>query len=249
MTTLRRLIFPLFATCIALAVGIALGTGPLRGSSASGDGGSSSDAAELADRVAALKAGQQFNEAAAAKSSSGWLDGTLASKQVTLVVLPGVDAERVEAMQDSIAQAGGQVAASVAIAKDYLDPAKKTYVDTVADQSLQSAEDLESLSEAETYEQIGALVARAYVGHKEDTTFDEQAIQIDSELAGAKLLKVAATPTTRGAVTVVLAPGSQGASATFDARNTIVGELVLALARQGDATVLVTPRRVVRTAA
>lgn len=242
MTTVRRLIFPLFVTCVALAVGIALGTGPLRGSTASGDSGSKADTAALKDQVSALEEGQQFNEAAAAKVSSGWLDGSVATRGVTLVVLPGVSGARVKAAQAAIAESGGgTLAATVSIDPDYVDPAKKTYVDTVADQSLQSAADLKALTDAETYQQIGALVARAYVGHLDASEFDEQASQIDSELAGAKLLDVAEPPTTRGSVAVVLAPGGQGDGAAFDARNTIVGELVVALTKQGDGAVVVTP--------
>ena len=73
------------------------------------------------------------------------------------------------------------------------------------------------------------------------STFDEEANKIDSELAGAKLVTVAEPLTLRGTATVVLAPGTHGNSADVDARNTIVGALVKALARQGDGTVLVTP--------
>lgn len=242
MTTVRRLIFPLFVTCVALAVGIALGTGPLRGSSAEGDSSAAGDTAALADQVSALEEGQEFAEAASSTAASKWLDGSVATRGVTLVVLPGVSKSRVRAAEAAIAQTGGgTLAATVTIDPDYVDPAKKTYVDTVADQSLQSAADLKALADAETYQQIGALVARAYVGHLDAAAFDEQASQIDSELAGAKLLDVAEAPTVRGSVTVVLAPGGQGESAAFDARNTIVGELVIALAKQGDGTVVVTP--------
>lgn len=241
MTTVRRLIFPLFATCVALAVGIALGTGPLRGSSADGNTGDGATNSELNEQIAALKDGQRFNEALAARSAPDWMGNVLDGDEVTLVVLPNVGDERITSTQEAISEAGGKLAVSVRIDPDYIDPAKKTYVDTVADQSLESADDLASVADSETYEQIAALVARAYVGHADDAAFDDEAVQIDSELAGAKLLAVDGTPLTRGSVTIVLAPGGEGASATFDARNTIVGELVLALARQGDGTVLVTP--------
>lgn len=241
MTTLRRLIFPLFATCVALAVGIALGSGPLRGSTATGDTGSGSANAELSDELAAMKEGDQFSEAAAAKSAPQWIDDVLNGDKVTLVVLPGVHDDRVTATQDTIAQASGKIAATVRIDPDYVDPAKKTYVDTVAEQSLQSADDLAALTKAETYQQAGALVARAYVGTSESAAFDDEAVQIDSELAGAKLLKVDAAPISRGNVVIVLAPGSEGDSAKFDARNTIVGALVIALTKQADGAVLVTP--------
>lgn len=240
MTTLRRLIFPLFAVCIALAVGVALGTGPLRGSTADGDGGSK-DTATGGARGAGVTAGQKYAEAAAAAAAPSQVAGALDQRAVTVVVLPGVSDKRVAQLRDVVASAGGVLAATVTVAGDYVDPAKKTYVDTVAEQSLESAPDLAAAAGDETYDRIAALVARAYVGHSGKSTFDEQANKIDSELEGAKLVRVAEPLTKRGTVTVVLAPGSFGNGADVDARNTIVGSLVKAIARQGDGTVLITP--------
>lgn len=240
MTTLRRLIFPLFAVCLALAVGVALGTGPLRGSTADGDDGSRANAS-AGEGDSAVSDGQQYAEAVAAAAAPGQVSGALDQRAVTVVVLPGVSDARVTQLQNMIATAGATLAATVTVADDYVDPAKKTYVDTVAQQSLESAADLESVAGDETYERIGALLARAYVGHSGTSTFDEEANKIDSELAGAKLVTVAEPLTLRGTATVVLAPGTHGTSADVDARNTIVGGLVKALARQGDGTVLVTP--------
>jgi hypothetical protein len=240
VTTLRRLIFPLFAVCLALAVGVALGTGPLRGSTADGDDGTQENATQSGGD-SALTASQQYAEAVAAAAAPGQVSGALNQRAVTVVVLPGVADARVTQLQDMIATAGGTLAATVTVADDYVDPAKKTYVDTVAQQSMESATDLESVAGEETYDRIGALLARAYVGHSGTSTFDEGANKIDSELAGAKLVTVAEPLTLRGTATVVLAPGTHGDGADVDARNIIVGALVKALARQGDGTVLVTP--------
>ena len=96
-----------------------------------------------------------------------WSAVRLGQRAVTVVVLPR-RCRRTGRLQLQDAIAAGRRnrgRARSTIAADYMDPAKKTYVDTVADQSLESADDLQSLAGAETYEQIGALVARAYVGH------------------------------------------------------------------------------------
>lgn len=239
MTTLRRYVFPLFAVCVALAVGIALGTGPLRGTAA--EGGEPAADEELADQVRSLQEGQLFAEAVAESSTAGWIDGTLPGSAVTVVVLPGVPDSQVERAQDALSAAGGLVAATVDVSPDYVDPAKKTYVETVAATSMRTAESLASLADSETYEQIGALVARAYVGNQKDASIDDEANKIASELTGAKLVEVTETPTRRGTLTVVLAPGSHGQGAEMDARNTIVGDLVVALADKGNGTVVVTP--------
>jgi len=239
VTTLRRYVFPLFAVCVALAVGIALGTGPLRGSAA--EGGEPGADEELTDQVQSLENGQAFAESVAESSSAGGRDGGRPGSAVTIVVLPGVSDSEVEEAQQAVATAGGVVAATVEVSADYLDPAKKTYVETVASTSMRTAESLSSVADSETYEQIGALVARAYVGNKKDASVDDEANKIASELTGAKLVKVAETPTRRGTLTVVLAPGSHGQGAEMDARNTIVGDLVAAVAAKGNGTVVVTP--------
>jgi len=239
VTTLRRYVFALFAVCVALAVGIALGTGPLRGSAA--QGGEPAADQDLVDRVQSLEDGQEFAQAVAESSIPGWVDGALPGSAVTVVVLPGVSGDEVEQTREAVASAGGVVVATVDVSSDYLDPAKKTYVQTVAATSMRTAQSLASVSDSDTYEQIGALVARAYVGNKKDASLDDEANKIASELTGAKLVEVAESPTRRGTLTVVLAPGSHGQGAEMDARNTIVGDLVVALADKGNGTVVVTP--------
>ena len=133
------------------------------------------------------------------------------------------------------------MSATVKVADDYVDPAKKTYVDTVAEQSLESAPDLEAAAGDETYERIGALVARAYVGHSGSSTFDEEANKIDSELAGAKLVKVAEPLTTSAAPRPRPRAGQprqqrRHRCAQHDRRRAGEGA-----GPQGDGTVLVTP--------
>jgi hypothetical protein len=241
VTAVRRFVFPLFAVCIALAVGIALGSGPLRGTAAEG-GEAGADDAALAEEVRSLEDSQAFSEAVAEASAPGWVDGVLQAVPVTVVALPGVPADQVERAKQAVADAGGVVAVSLDVSADYVDPAKKTYVETVAETSMRSAESIaEAAAGGETYEQIAALVARAYVGNEQGATLDDEANKIASELTGAKLVTVAEPPIRRGTLTVVLAPGSHGQGAEMDARNTIVGDLVTALATQGKGVVVVTP--------
>jgi hypothetical protein len=242
VSLLRRQVFPLFGAAMTLAVGIALGAGPLQG----GDGGDDSDHLEsanaaLSDQVSALEAGQDFSEAVAAGVAPGLLAERLRGRTVTLVLFPGVGDDRADAIRDAIDAAGGQTAVTVQLSDDLLDPGKKTYVASVAAGSLKGADDVAKHVTDDPYGQLGALIARAYVGRSAQLEIDDEATKIDSEIEGAKLVTVAGEPQQRGSVTVVLASGDHGAEVSTAAAHLISTSLIRALADASDGTVVVTP--------
>jgi hypothetical protein len=240
---IRRQIFGLFGAGMTLAVGVALGAGPLQGD----DGGSGADASnvtagELSDQVDALEAAQAFDDATIAGLAPGLLEGRLAGRPVTLVVLPGVPDDRAEAARVAIKAAGGTTAITAELSDGLLDPGRKTYVSSVAASSLDGADDLAKTAGAEPYQQMGALVARAYVGHGDAVTIDDEATKIDSELQGAKLVTVSGEPQQRGSLTVVLATAAHGGDVEAEALQLISTSIVRGLAAGGDGTVVVTPK-------
>lgn len=241
MTLLRRRIFPLFAVCVALAVGVALGAGPLQGGDAAGSDDASAQAADLSDQVASLRAGQQFSEAMSAAAAPGWLSNTLMGQAVTVIALPGVDEAVVTAYQATIRRAGGLPVVTARIAADYADSAKKTYVDSVATSSLRGLVDLKSYTGAAAFTKIGALVARGYVGQGDAVAWDDESVKIDSELQGADLVSVAGEPRRRGNLVLVLAAGEHGTDDDTEATHLIETELATQLAAAADGLVVVAP--------
>ena len=69
-------------------------------------------------------------------------------------------------VSQAVADAGGEVVISGHLTRALIDPAKKTYVDSVATNSLHGLKDLESSAALPTYGRIGALLARAYTGSR-----------------------------------------------------------------------------------
>jgi hypothetical protein len=238
----RRQIFPLFGAGMTLAVGVALGAGPLQGDDGSTTGTSDAAAGELSDQVDALEAAQAFDDATVAGLAPGLLDGRLAGRPVTLVVLPGVSEDRAEAARAAIKAAGGTTAITAELGGGLLDPGRKTYVSSVAASSLDGADDVVKAAGGEPYQQMGALIARAYVGHGDGVTIDDEATKLDSELQGAKLVTVAGEPRERGSLTVVLATAAHGDDVEAEAFQLISTSILRGLAAGGDGMVVVTPK-------
>lgn len=242
MSTLRRYLIPLFAVCMALAAGIALGGGPFQTASGADDSGSlQATNAALRDELASVRSENIFDEAVSDATAPGLLDGRLTDLGVTLVVFPGADPAWVEDTVAALKRSGGTVTSVVTLATDVVDPEKKTYVGSVADSSLEGAANLPAPPEGETYARFGTVLARAYVAHGDAAQYDDVAVKIDSELQGARLVTLPERPLRRGAAVVVLASGDYGDDRLTEAAHVIATELVTELARGSDGLVVATP--------
>jgi len=240
MSLLRRYAFGILVVAVAFAVGIALGGGPLQETSAN-DGDLAERSSELADQVATLEANQRFDEAFGKAASRGLLGGRLQGESVTVVALPGVEESEVSAMTEAIHAAGGSVPATVLVQPDYTDAAKKTYVDSVATNSLRGFETLEASAGSSTYSRIGTVQARAYTGHSGSLTLDDIAVKLDGQLRGAKLVRLEGDLARRGSLVLVLTAGDHGDDEVAQARASIETDLVSALATRSDGVVVVGP--------
>lgn len=121
---------------LALAVGIVLGAGPLKG-----DIGT-----RLTEQITALRAEKTQlrtdldtarRDAAARDTFSlaaepAVMKGRLTGKTVTLVVAPGVDADLVKNATSSLVAAGAKVGSTVTLTDAWADPSKTTMRNTVA---------------------------------------------------------------------------------------------------------------------
>lgn len=242
MTALRRHVITVFAVCVALAAGIALGTSALASrTERSGEQSLRSSNAALRDRVADLRRSTAFGEELTAALAPGLLDGRLAGRNVTLVVLPGISASVVQSTRQVVESAGGTVAVEARVRSALVDSGRKTYVDSVATSSSRDLTDLPVTTSAATYDRIGALIARAYVARAGQDRVDEEAASIDSELQGARLVELAAAPLRRGSLVVVLADGRHGDDSRTVARTVIVTSLVAQLASAADGVVVAAP--------
>jgi hypothetical protein len=242
VSMVRRHIFPLFGAGTTLALGIALGAGPLQGDSG-GDGSGSLAAANtrLSDELAAAHGSATFGETLAAAAAPGWLSAQLTGRSVTVVILPGVDADRADGVRRAVSRAGGTVAVSVTLAPDALDPGHKTYVGSVASSSLDGAGKVDGAETTDPYAQLGALLGRAYLADPDRLPFDNIATKIDSELQGAKLVTVDGHPQRRGSLVIIVASGVHGEDVSVRASSLIASTLVQRLAAASQGAVLAAP--------
>jgi Copper transport outer membrane protein, MctB len=241
MSALRRHILGFFAACVAVAVGVALGAGPLQGAASADGHGSGTDTSALRDQVAALKAGQLLGESVLHGSSGQLLGSSLAGGSVTVVVLPGVSDAVVSGVGDAVARAGGQVGITARVSPKLVDPAQKTYTASVAAGATKGLKDLPKTQSDQPYAEIAALVTRAYAGRGTDLVLDDEAVKIDSELEGSRLVTVDGQPHRRGSLVVVLAPGDHGSDDVTTASHVIEVQLVSSLATGADAVLVATP--------
>lgn len=241
MTSLRRYLVPIFAACITLAIGIALGSGPLQNADGTDNPTSLAAAnAELRDQLRSAEAARVVDATLADGLVPRLLPDRLTGHGVTLFVLPGVSEPAVTAMRTALEQAGGSVAVVVTLGDDVIDASKRAYVGSVASSSLRGME-VQDVGSEQAFAQLGVLLARAYVGTTKSLVFDDTAIKIDAELQGAKLVTLDAEPTARGTSVVVLAPGDNGEDAVASARNVITTDLLSTVIPATEATTVVTP--------
>lgn len=242
MTTIRRYIFAFVAVCAAFAIGIALGNGPLQGDSTTSSSASiSRQNALLNQTVADLRREQTFSQAVSAAAGSSLLQGQLTNVSVAVFVLPGVPASTVAGVVKSVNLAGGEVSVLAHLSPTVVDPGKKTYVDSVANNSIKGLEDLSSAASYATYARLGALLARAYTGPSDAVAVNNESRKIDAQLQGAKLVTLSKPLQRRGSGVIVLGNGQRGSADSIFATHQIEVQLVDSLASVADGVLVAAP--------
>jgi hypothetical protein len=236
----RRSLVLIVALCVALAVGIALGGGPLQGDSEDAPDWAAENE-QLAGQVAELEAARVFDEAFGEAVGPDLVAGRLKGRTYTLLLLPGTPPDTVDMVRTTLEESGATLVLTAKLQAGLVDPAQRTYVDSVATNSVKGQPELARLARGETYDRVGALLARAYVGTGDDTAVDEPATAIDSELQGARLVEVEGDPGRRGSLAVVLGPMDEGSDESVAAQQVIEVALVNAVAKGSDGLLVMKP--------
>jgi Copper transport outer membrane protein, MctB len=241
VTAFRRYLFGVLAVCTAFAIGVALGGGPLRGNFVDVNASTSPSPAPGGSTAPVADRDLRLDAALTSAAGHRLLHNQLAHETVTVVVLPKVPHATVTGLVSTVQQAGGLPPVVVRLSGDLVDPAKKTYVDSVATSALKNLPDITTAAGADTYERIGAVLARAYVGTGSSATFDAEASSIDAQLQGSRLVRLKAAPVRRGGLLVVVAPRLASRGQYAAAGRVIQAQLVTAMAKQADGAVLLSP--------
>jgi hypothetical protein len=200
----RSHVVSLLAVFLALAVGIALGGGPLSEigratTTAETDSATTDQAARdaaFADQVVAGSVRRVY--------ASG-----LADRSVAVVVLPGAPESVVADVSEQVSAAGGSVAGTYEVQPALLAPGEKALVDTLGSQAMTQLRAAEVDAAAATYERIGQLLGIAVAAGADETSavrrrIDQEADSIRQSLAGAELVQTMGTPAGRASYVVVL---------------------------------------------
>jgi hypothetical protein len=243
----RYHIVSIVSVFLALAVGVALGGGPLKGEvdntlveQVKAD---RSAKAELRSEISDLRSTNEFSDAFADAVAPGLVGNTLKGRAVTLVVLPAAQQTEVSALGDMIATAGGSVSGTVRIGDGMLDVQNKQLVDELGSQLLDSAPDVDVPADASGYERMGALLARA-IGTDKDPAgapVDATAESILAGLSTAGLVSAGDDLKRRGSLVLFVAgPGSASGDAATSS-NSIVSTLATAVDAATDGVVVAGP--------
>jgi hypothetical protein len=155
----RYHIVSIVAIFMALAVGIVLGSGPLKddisGFLEDRTEQLAQEKVELQDEISTLRSEVDANEQFAELAQPVLVDGLLTTHVTTIVVLPDADGGQVDAVEDVIAAAGGEVGERVTIESAWSDPEQSDILARVAENIAKGERD------EDTYDLAAQVLAEA----------------------------------------------------------------------------------------
>jgi hypothetical protein len=223
----RHHVVSLVAVFLALAVGVALGGGPLSELGRTDSISTSQVKAQTRDVRRTATYGDDF-----ATASAATLYGNrLGNHAVSILTMPGADGDVVSALGAQVEEAGGRVAGTYDVQPALVDASEKSLVDTLGSQLMTQLGPDAVADDASTYVRAGQLLGLAMASASVPVADAESVRQ---SLAAAELLSSPAESTPAGLVLVVLGD---------DTDNAILSGLVTGLADKttgvvvaGDAT-------------
>lgn len=246
MISFRYHIVSVVSVFLALAIGVALGGGPLKGEvdntlvqQVEADRQTKAD---LQSEIASLRAGNTFTDRFADSVAPRLIGGSLQGRPVTLVVLPGAQETVVTSLTELIGAAGGTVGATLRAGEGLVDVQQKQLVDELSSQLLDNTPDVNVPDNASAYERLGALLARAVATDADaGAPVDDAANSILSGLSTAGLLSPADDPTRRGSLVVFVAGTGVGTDEERQGAAAIVAALAKAVDADTDGVVVAGP--------
>lgn len=235
MNSLRYHVVAVVAVLMALAVGVALGGGPL---SEIGP----SQASETSERAGDQQAGSEaasssssFQDEFTAEVAQDLLDGKLRHRPVSLVTLPGADPERVRSTRALVQQAGGAVTGTFDVHDALLDPDSSSLVSSLSTQMVETVRGTGVSKNDPAYVRMGRLIGFTVASPRplgEDATAETD--NVLSGLQKAEFLTRTSGKGRRGSMVIVLL-GDQQAGNDVDK---IVAQLATGMAGNADGLVV-----------
>ena len=214
MIDFRYHLVSLISVFLALAVGVVLGAGPLQNSLGTA----------LNDQVTALRENRNATQAKLeqtetavnerdsyiTQAASGLLPGTLASKNVAMVLLPEANAEDADAIATQLKNAGATVTGRVSMTTTWVDVSRENYRSTF---SGQVQGHLGSTNSKDTNGILGEALAKALTANDDSSRVLMDMLSVTVDKSGTPFISVDSTPTGPAEMIVVVGPRPQDSSA------------------------------------
>ncbi|HEX6151143.1 copper transporter [Nocardioides sp.] len=182
MTLVRRHLVGALVVVLALAVGIALGAGPLQRDDIVPTSASPTDTGEE-------PAGPTADDLAAAAGPS-LLGARLEGRSIAVLAGPGVTSETLDSVTAGIESGAGSVSGTWRLTESLTEPSEKALVETLGDQLVEQLESQPAEPDAPGYERIGQLIGTALATRRSDATAASQdALTVRQSLAAAGLVQ------------------------------------------------------------
>lgn len=183
MTLVRRHLVGAVSLVMVLAIGIALGSGPLSHESLL-----PSSAPQAQPRVADEPSGPSGDDVAAA-ASAGLYGARLEGRSVALLSSPGVEGSTLDALVNGIEAADGSVSARWSAGQGLVGAGEKALVDTLGSQLVEQLDGRGADPDASAYERMGQLIGTAIASRDPDGAVpDPEALTIRQSIDAASLL-------------------------------------------------------------
>ncbi len=229
MINFRYHLVSIAAILLALAAGIALGSGPLddAGSPLSGDDPTSESSADPALA--------SFESAYAARTSLPLFKEALKGQSVVLITMPGASAAEAKNISTLLQKADAEVTGQIELTSKLLSPANRQFAEGVAQQA---GSDVPGVAAAgDSYGRIGSALGRAILARK-TVAVDPTASTIRSAFVEGELITLTSAPTKLATLAVIVTAPKSSASAD---QGSLVAAMAAALDTVGKGVVVAGP--------
>jgi hypothetical protein len=239
VTGVRNVLLALVAAVLALALGLALGAGPVVGRS-DADRADRTDrlaarVTRLDDRVASLRARADAADRVAAALSSPLTAGRLTGHSVLLVRTPGATKADVHHARAALLAAGASLTGTLTLTSTYLDPAKAS--SPLEDLALRLVPPGVTFAPgASSIERVGTVLARSTMSQSPPDVPDQNAAELIAGLHELGAVQLTGDPGRLAELAVVVT----GSHEKADGKDAVVA-LLRALDAAGKGAVLTGP--------
>lgn len=159
---MRGKLLGLVVVLLAVALGIAVGAGPLQGDARARQQELTAALAQVSDlegRLADARRGADFTEKVTESTAPEVVAGRLKGRRVALLVIGRADQDTVARTRELLAAAGASLTAEVSLTPTAVDPARRALVEALTTQMATQAK--LDVGSQDGYQRLGTLLGRA----------------------------------------------------------------------------------------